>query len=818
MTTKAADLGLSPYAIDDLALSGLKPSDIAARPATAIEIAATGMPASRVPDGYVIPYFDFHGDPVQFYRVKVLEPTGGPKYRAMKEQPNHIYFPPGWAKLMKQPEHQYVIITEGEKKAAAAVKAGFPCVALSGVDNWRNRRITMPENTELKAVKSRGIIVAKIPAGDSNALVMQDSGVVAVGFHDLIDYLVQKEMQAIIIFDTDKGGLKTQVQRAAAALGYELRYRGLPITNVRQLILPPSKKGDKIGLDDYLMRKGTSEFAKILRACRRKRIAFPRHPNPKVFVASRLQKTRLSRKEVQDVSLSILMELETRGKRLRNIATQDMFFFNEKTHTLLDVHLSNPRIMLHDTAFGSYLYREFNLSATDTRVVGWLASQFHGEPGVGETQTHRVFAKPDDMKSCIAYQLSDSHYVIITPNPKEPYIICENGSHGVLFEQGQVTSITHTAMETELEERLESKDTLWKDVLSSFNFVPLSPSAEAEGISEKQLLEEGRQLAILLYYISPWLLRWKGLQLPVELVIGEPGSGKSSLYELRQSIISGYPRLSNMTNDIKDWYAGITGRGGLYVLDNIHFTGATKDYQQRLSDELCRLVTEPDPHIELRKLYTNADIISLPVSVTFALTSIEQPFFTLDLIQRAAIFELQVIQAGHDANWVQHQINRGNGRIGWVAHQLVMIHKFLKRAIHDKKWDSKYRAGHRLAHYEQALMMMADVLGMKSDWIPSALKRQTATKMSEADWTMSGIGEFVSNFKAVHGDDYASKRFSSADIVEWAEGHDTYHKNGQMTNGWRLGKYLKSHRGTLQKTTGAFENGNQGNRIMYSVQ
>ena len=742
---------------------------------------------------------------------------GGPKYRSMKNEPNHIYFPPGWAKLMKQPQHQYVIITEGEKKAACAVKAGFPCIALSGVDNWRNRRITMPENTELTQNKQRGVIIAKIPAGDSNALVMQDSGVVAVGFHDLIDFLVQQKMEAIIVFDTDKGGLKTQVQRAAAQLGYELRYRGLPISGIRQLILPPSKKGDKIGLDDYLIRQGTKAFASILRACRQKRIAFPRHPNPKVFVASRLQKARLSRKEVQDVALSILMELESRGKRLRNISTQEMFFFNETTHTLLDVHLSNPRIMLHDTAFGAYLYREFNLSAADTRVVAWLAAQFHGEPGTEEVETHRVLAKPDDMKDCIAYQLSDSHFIIITPDPEQPYIICENGAHGVLFEQDQVLPIPHLAMESELEARLGSDETLWQDVLGGFNFVPISPSGDAGDISEEQLLEEGRLLAILLYYISPWLLRWKGLQLPVELVIGEPGSGKSSLYELRQSIITGYPRLSNMTNDIKDWYAGITGRGGIHVLDNIHFTGSTKDYQQRLSDELCRLTTEPNPHIEMRRLYTNAEIISLPVSVTFALTSIEQPFFTLDLIQRAAIFELQVIQAGHDANWVQHQISHGHGRIGWVAHQLAVIHKFLHRAVHQKKWDSKYRATHRLAHYEQALMMMADVLGMKSDWIPAALQRQTATKMSEADWTMAGIAEFVADFKRRYGDDYVSKRFSAKDITEWAEMHDVYCKNGQLVNSWRLGKYLRMHRGTMQKTTGAFENGNQANRIMYSV-
>lgn len=810
-------IGLSQSAIEDLDRSGLEPRDVAARIVTGSEIAATGDQSSRVPDGYVIPYFDFHGDGCPYYRVKILDTHAGPKYRALTGMPNHIYFPPDLQRLLKQQQNKYIIITEGEKKAACAVKYGFPCIGLSGVDNWRNRQITLPGNTKLKSVKSGagGVIRARIPAGDSNALVLQDSGVVAVGFHDLVDYMVQEDMEAIIIFDSDKGGTKSQVQRAAAQLGYELRYRGLPIAHIRQLVLP-SAKGSKMGLDDFLVSQGTKEFASILRVCRKKRMAFPRHPNPKTFVASRLQKSRLSRKETQDVALSILMELETRGRRLRNIATQDMFFFNDATHTLMDVALGNPRVMLHDTMFGSYLYREFNLAAIDQRVVGWLAAQFHGEPGIEEAVTHRVLARPQNMDNCIAYQLSDSHFVIMTSNPEKPYIMCANGEHGVLFEQDHVEALDHRMMESHLEEKLEDDTVLWQGVLEEFNFMHNIPTMPSKADKE-QLLEEGRMLAILLYYLSPWFLRWKGTQLPVELVVGEPGSGKSSLYALRQTVITGVPRLTNATNDIKDWYAGITSSGGLYVLDNIHFTAASKDYQQRLSDELCRIITEPNPHVELRKLYTTGDILSMPVNTTFAITAIEQPFYTPDLIQRSATFELQVIQAGHDAAWVPKQIAKGPGRIGWVAHQLAVVHKFLKRAVHDKEWDDNFMAGHRLANYEQALILMAKVLGMPYEWIPGALARQTAVKLTETDWTMAGIKEYVEDFKADHGENYQTERFGASDIVSWANGHETYCKNRQLSNSWSLAKYLRTHKGTLQKNLDVQENGTSANKIMYSI-
>lgn len=814
-----ARIGITQGAVDDLANSGLVPSDIAARTLSGAEMAATGIQTSHVPDGYVIPYFDLYGDIVPYYRVKLLDPHQPVKYRAIRDMPNHLYFPPGLAKLLAQPQHKYIIITEGEKKAAAAVKRGFPAVGLSGVDNWRNRTITLPENTEFKAIKGRGVIQARIPRGDSNTHVMQDTGLVAVGFHPFVDHMVMNEMEAIIVFDSDgPDGVKTEVQRAAATLGYELRYRGLPITHIRQLILPCGK-GAKVGLDDYLVAGGAASFAGLLRVCRRKRIAFPRHPNPKTFVAGRLQKSRLSRKETQDVSLSILMELESRGRRLRNKSTHDLFYFSNRTHTLMEVQVGNPRVQLHDTAFGSHLYREFNLAAIDQRVVGWLAAQVHGEPGVDETITHRVLARPADMPDCLAYQLSDSHFIIITPDPDKPYIICENGEHGVLFEQGHVEPLNHTHMEMMLDDYMDNDVVLWDEVLKGFEFVPAAPSGAAalmaETISKERLLEEGRMLATLLYYMSPWLLRWRGTQLPVEIVIGEPGSGKSSLYALRQTIITGYPRLSNMTNDLKDWYAGITSHGGLHVLDNVHFTGAGKDYQQRLSDELCRLVTEPDPHIELRKLYTTSDVVSLPVNTTFAITAIEQPFFTTDLIQRSAIFELQAISTGHDAAWTPKQLERGQGRSGWIAHHLVTVHRFLKAAVHDGEWDDNFKAGHRLANYEQALKLMAKVLGMPYDWIPNALHRQTATKMSDTDWTMAGLAEFVEDFKVKQ--DKIGAKFAAKNICQWAEEHEIYCKNPTMTNGWKLGKYLRSHTGSLQKNLRMYENGTQANRIMYSV-
>lgn len=814
---------LAAAVADDLTRSGLTEEHLRARPITGTELAATGSPSigGRAPEGYVIPYFGLDGKLLPYYRIRILELMGAQsvKYRAPKGGMNHIYFPPDLPGLLtKDASWKAIIITEGEKKAACAVAHGFPCVAVSGVDCWRNRQISLPEDTILKKGKD-GSIHAKIPSGDSNASVIEGGGTLAVGMEGLIEYILEHNMQVIIVYDSDQKGLKPAVQRAAAQLGYELRYRGVPISRIRLMVLPGRSDGSKVGLDDYLLSKGggRERLVKRLRICMARRIAFPRHPNPKTYVASRMQKHRLSRKECQDVALAILMELEARGKRLQNSDTKDMYYFDEETHTLMPVFLSNPRVMLHETMFGSYLYREFNLSAGDQRVVGWLAAQFNGEPGVEQATMHKVFARPNGagMQNSIAYQFSDTHFIIVGPNPDRPFQICENGKYGVLFEQGQVVPIDRKDLDTQLVHALEApKDkSLWMDVFKGFNFI--ESATDQEGYTNASV-EQLRQLASLLYYLSPWFNRWKGTQLPIELLIGEPGSGKSSLYELRQGILTGIPRLSNMTNDIKDWYAGITSRGGIHVLDNVHFTGGSKDYRQRLSDEYCRLTTESTPHVEMRKLYTTSDVLALPVNTTFALTAIEQPFYSSDLLQRSAIFEVQAISSSHDARWTQRQIENGGGRIGWVAHHLVVMHRFLKLAVWSEQWDNHYKAQHRLANYEQALMMMAKVLQIDPEWIPDVLSKQTSTQMSEADWVMTGLTDFVQAFKE-RNEKWQLVRFVVSDITNWCETHENHNKNGILVNSRRLGKYIRSHSSMIAQAQGIHQDGNINNRAAYRV-
>lgn len=800
--------------VEDLAKSGLVVPDMNVRELGPAEVSHVKL--SRVPNvacaGYVIPYYDMYGELLPFYRARAFGQE--PKYKQAPGEQNHIYFPPNLWRLLKKRTTDFVIITEGEKKAACAVKHGIPAIGLTGVDSWRNKIIVLPDDVKLESVSAKKELRITMPSGME--VETFSAGPLAVGFAEFVDYCVKEDLCVIVCYDSDMdSGVKPQVQRAAASLAYELRYRGVPIQKIRQVILPVLDKG-KMGLDDFFVheRGGARMVNMLVKQVKQRRVAFPRHPDPRGFINKKLQSPRLSRKDHQDIALSILMEMEARGKRIRNSDSGEMYYFDDGTHELMPVIMRN-QVPLHETSFGSFLYREFNVASADQRLLQWLAAQYNGEAGIVSSRTQRVLALIPSMPDCISYQINNSHFIVVTPDPNEPFIVMKNGDRDMMFEQNMVQHLDEGELYAECLRQLEDPiDMHWLRVMDGLNFRDIIAEDDSR---PSTTADQQRLLATLLCYASPWLLRWRGTQLPVELMIGEAGSGKTSTYTLRQIITTGKPSLANMTTDIKDWYASITTRGGVHVLDNVKFVASAKDYRQRLSDELCRLVTEQDPAIELRKLYTTSDSLRIPVRCTFAMTAIEQPFFATDIIQRAAMFELSALGGSHDSSWIERQMDALGGRNGWLAHHLVTLHRFLKLAVYDKGWNHNYKAAHRLANYEQILQLMAETFGLDSAWIPKALTMATDEKLSETDWTLQALKAYAKERKEARPNDYWKDSVTATEIADWAETHKIYYKNGQVTNAFRLGRYMQSHFALIRKMVGFEEGQKRGNRRTFRL-
>lgn len=782
--------------LDDLAKSGLTPQDVGAREAGAPELAAVKLSPSTI--GYIIPYYDIAGKRIPFYRLKLIN-NAKMKYKQPSGTANHLYFPAQFAQTLQRylstkPKRPVILLTEGEKKAVAGCKAGYPTVALGGVDSWRSRTIIMPKETVLST--EGDWLRAKIPSGGESKI--DDVGK-AIGLQSLFDLCSDKGITLMIVYDTDSSaGVRFEVQRAAAMLAHEAHFRGCKISQIRQLVLPFSEKLGKVGLDDYLVHKNAKALGNLIEGTLNKRSAFPRMPNVKKVLNEKLQSSRLQRSETQMIAAIMLAELDARGRRIRSAKDRQPYYFDEQACKLIPAQLINKQNEpLHEAPFGMYLYKEFGISSADTRVLTWLAAQFTGEEPVESAEPKRVISLVPGNEWEIAIQIGDSHFAIVSADEDFPVRIVTNGSKGLMFEQDQVEDVNPDDLMDAFDEQMEKPLKSWWHEIISAEF-------------RIQGGDDAARLFALLFYISPFLLRWKGTQLPLELLIGEPGSGKSSLFALRLSVLTGRPLLRNVPRDMRDWYSSIVSTGGLHVIDNVAFTN--KDLRQGMSDEICRIVTEPDPHIEMRKLFTTNSQLQIPVSTVFAMTAVQQPFLNSDILQRAAIFELDAILEGHTSDWVGKHMEKFGGRINWLAHHFVALHKFLVAA--KEQWDNNYMAGHRLANYEQCLSIMARVLNLQpkgtvkgtklstaeeAKWIKKNLAASTQKSIINSDWTYNALKTFCEGVIELHPN---GKDFGIHEFTAYFEASNDYYDHPLLINSRPLLRYMQANRTSLERMLG----------------
>lgn len=185
--------------------------------------------------GMEIPYHDLAGKPTGFTRYRYLTPpargfgalTGKPlRYVQPKGSRSEAYFPRlgivPWAEIAANSKVP-LIITEGEFKAACAVKHGLPCVGLGGVWSFRSGKDGIPLLPSL----------------------------------ELIDWEGRK---TYIIFDSDAKS-NPDVAAAENKLAQELLNRGAFPIVVR---LPEVDGLKKTGLDDFLVAKGRDELETVM--------------------------------------------------------------------------------------------------------------------------------------------------------------------------------------------------------------------------------------------------------------------------------------------------------------------------------------------------------------------------------------------------------------------------------------------------------------------------------------------------------------------------------------------------------------------------
>ncbi len=214
--------------------SGISPEVVAQRGAwtatTSAELLALGFSPeqSRLAPALVLPMHTvIDGDSLFVMkpdRPRINENGSPRKYEYPAGKPNRLDVPPGCRQEVLERAGP-VLLTEGLKKADAAVTHGLTCVALTGVWNWLTKTI--------------GDRTAPIP-----------------------DLAVLKGRTVHLAPDSD-AATNPAVAEAFRRLGLVLE--GAYNCDVRLITLPPGPNGEKVGLDDYLLQHEPDELWELSR-------------------------------------------------------------------------------------------------------------------------------------------------------------------------------------------------------------------------------------------------------------------------------------------------------------------------------------------------------------------------------------------------------------------------------------------------------------------------------------------------------------------------------------------------------------------------
>jgi hypothetical protein len=179
--------------------------------------------------GLVIPYRNLQGEEIPFARVRPHFPRvrdGDPiKYEQPVGEPLHAYYPRSSLAALREGKTD-IHLPEGEKKTLKLSQHGYTSVGIGGISCWKKK-----------------------------------------GSEELIDDLAAiqwKGRKVYLVFDHDKKHrTRQQVNLAALRLARALRKAGAK--EVYIVKLPRGPKGDKQGVDDYMVAHGPEAYRQLVR-------------------------------------------------------------------------------------------------------------------------------------------------------------------------------------------------------------------------------------------------------------------------------------------------------------------------------------------------------------------------------------------------------------------------------------------------------------------------------------------------------------------------------------------------------------------------
>lgn len=770
--------------LSDKALADLEKSALPADYATTV----LQMYMHPQENGYVIPYFHIDGTKLGNYvRTKLLERKHEPRYVSPSGLGNHIYIPPDFLFNFNQHNRQFIMVTEGEKKAASASYQGLPCIGFPGVNSWRSGTHRVRKDAVEVTDDGDGYIL-KI---DSEATFrLLDERVAPELFGELLHLLQQTRAKVFMCFDRDPQSKPESIENVALAqfeFAFWLTQQGVEETKSILLPnLPPPRQLEKVGLDDFiaaLTTAGRDPKGALLKLVTDSRFhSYPKPVNVMQWVQKQLDKKAMQRQDKLKLVRALLAALDSKGQRYYDQSgifhyfdqeVKELYSFRFETNELRQFRLSS---------FGQYLGRHYGVGSSDVDVLNRFADLYAATNAQPITPRRCSYAASDGVNDALYIQLSDSRVAKVT---QDAITLEDNGIDGQLFLAGKVKAVNEEALRAALASPDPNHRT-WPETLAETTLQAI------DGLT----IEQTRLLIGCLFYLSPWFRRWRNLMLPIELAVAEPGSGKTFLYNLRTGILSGSTSSgASLPHDFRDWYSSVGNGGDLWFCDNASLM--PRELRTQLSDELCRLVTSNVPSVEMRKLYTTASLEKVSMDAAFAFTAVQNPFQAEDLLQRSLVMRFEAIKEGtSDARWVERQLEHG-GRERWLAHMLLTAQQFIRHV--GTGWNNNYHSNHRLAGFEQSLLCMSRALDREREMVGIIAKLGgiTLKNIEESSPVLQALKEFASNYPA-------GTEFPIRAICDWITmnaGFD-YGNIQMLQSPIGLSRHLSAHAADIYRATG----------------
>jgi len=310
---------------------------------------------------------------------------------------------------------------------------------------------------------------------------------------------------------------------------------------------------------------------------------------------------------------------------------------------------------------------------------------------------------------------------------------------------------------------------------------------------------EDKILLALIMYVWPWLRGWRDLQMPILYFQGEPASGKTSMAELIQLVTTGKTNLQSLPEKYDDFCSILVNYGGALFFDNVGSINNKSAVQ--IQNLLSRIVTDPNGHITVRRLYRNLEVFKAPVQCCIGFTGIGLPFKQPDFLSRTLVFRFRA-SGRIDDDWVKRQFEKHGGREGWLAHHVVFLQHFFQTYDDHCKSQGEERLGRfRVKRFLRALETVAIVFKMDWRWIGPYLDHRVKETIRSSDHVIIGIEAFRSFWGY-------NRKFKVRDIVDFIETASSeldvgfLSENPILTHSWKLGQYISGHEQILRDGLG----------------